>query len=205
MTSAVPESKQRRGARVWQRTYLALELPEHVRLALDRWRRSQIPEASLAMAPSELMHLVVAQLGRREPDEVASAIATLRRLDVSAPRFTFDPVPDRLPRRGGAGAITLLTGRGSAVSDLQREFTAGIAGRGVPLIARRLGRPHLTLARESSSPEASDPMSFVPLPEELCRPILGVRACLYGVQIKPGGLEYTQLAQVELSERAAVR
>ena len=185
------------------RAFVAVEIPEDVRAALDAVQerlRQQLVRARWVRSGS--MHLTLKFLGDIPAAQVAGVADALRvaarghaALRLSAAGIGAFPGLRR-PRILWAG----FSGETEPLADLQRSVEEGLAALGFPREERPF-RAHLTLGR------FSEPVAPGPLGEALkafATASFGEFAVqelvLFQSELKPSGAVYTALARVKLDE-----
>jgi 2'-5' RNA ligase len=190
------------------RLFVALDLPNSVRSALDAWGREALADPALRPVPAENLHVTLAFLGYRPEKEIERIAAALAESSGPAPFVELlDPVAR--PPRGRARLFAL-----PVLSPGTETLQAGLRER---LVAERLYEPekrpfwpHLTVARVRGEGRGSKRPMEVPnppreLPQGLKEACYGVRMTLYRSVLQPSGARYVPLAQIELPGGAAVR
>lgn len=183
--------------------FVALDLPEALRVGIVVWGRRELSDPALRPVPRESLHVTLAFLGYLPEREIGRLGKIVEGLESPAPSIVLrDPVAKpshRWPRlfalpADSPGAVALQ-------GELERK-----------LVAKRLYKPekrpfwsHVTVARVKSEGGGSKRPRQVHeqparLPRKLLRPTRCVRVTLYRSEIQPQGARYTPLAQVELSE-----
>ena len=125
------------------RTFVAIDLPEPVREALEAVQDA-LPRGIGSPSDPDRFHLTLAFLGERPEAEVEAAheaLLTLRHPPVALRLGTLGTFP-------GEGGLALWAGVPDAVAlrSLQSRVLSRLAGAGIALGRRRF-RPHVTLAR----------------------------------------------------------
>lgn len=183
------------------RLFVALDLPDEVRVAVVAWGRRELDDPALRVVPPESLHVTLAFLGYRPEKEICRLGEIVAGLTSPAPEIQLgDPVAKpggRLPR------LFALPVDSPGTLALQGELEE-------KLVAERLyepeGRPfwpHVTVARvrpEGRVSKRPRELARRPggLPKDLLQPTRAVRARLYRSELKPSGAEYRPLAQVKL-------
>ena len=133
------------------RTFVALELPDHVRQAVAVLPRRFGSPSGLAWARADQAHLTLAFLGELDDAALARVRRRAREVAASAAPFTADlRGAGAFPQPRRARVLWLGWGEGSgAVEALQARLANGLREDGIDLEARRF-HPHVTLARARS-------------------------------------------------------
>jgi 2'-5' RNA ligase len=197
--SATPPGRRGRGraGSPRARLFVALDLPEPVRAAIERWRgRTLAGRDELRPASTATLHVTLCFLGwRAEKDvpriaEVTSAACgglTPARLVAR----TLEPVPPRRPR---LFALDLEDVDGSART-LQARVAEALAAARMFEPERRPFWPHVTLARVKRGWRASPLDGVDPPPAE---PFEASEVTLYRSTLRPQGALYEPLARTVL-------
>ncbi|MBS1886895.1 MAG: RNA 2',3'-cyclic phosphodiesterase [Actinobacteria bacterium] len=194
------EGREGKGGR--QRLFVALDLPDAIRDDIAAWGEAELIDPALRAARRESLHVTLAFLGGRGPDEAAAIAALVRGFEApGAPLRLEDPVP--LPRRGRPSALA-LPAPSPATADLHRGLAERLVAAGLYEPEKRDFWPHVTVARvrtEGRGARRPEAVARWPgdLPKALKEPFYGVRVTLYRSELQPGGARYVPLAQVELS------
>ena len=192
------------------RLFVALELPGDVRAGIARWGARELRDPALRRLPEDALHITLVFLGDTPPERIRRIAAVLLRLDGAAPRIELSAQPVALPR-GRRPGLYALEARSERVAEIETGLTEALAEAGLYEPDRRPFFPHVTVARvrrDRGRPRKPLRVEDPPgrLPESLLRPFLAVRVALYLSSFRPGGVQYSPLAQVELpSGEAAVR
>lgn len=184
------------------RLFVALELPEGMRAAIEAWGATALADPALRRVAPESLHITLAFLGYRPEKEIDRIAATVRESSAPAPWIELlDPEPR--PRRGRARLFALpVLSPGAEI--LQAGLQHNLVEAGQHEAEKRGFWPHVTLARvrpESRHGSRRPRVVEKPpgsLPEDLSKPFLGVRMTLYRSELQPQGARYVPLAQVEL-------
>lgn len=189
------------------RLFIALDLPAQVRRGIVRWGDHALADAALRPVDEGALHVTLAFLGGRPEAEVEPLARLLNGLKSPAPRLCL------------TGAVSIGKGRprlfaldaaSPETAALQAELVELGEEAGLIEPEKRPFWPHVTVARVRPERRGSRRPARVAdppggLPEALLEPFRCVRVTLYRSLTSPAGAEYVPLAQVELSERAAVR
>lgn len=128
------------------RLFVAIDIPDSVRAALDAFQRLLRPMAKLNWSPAANMHITTKFIGEWPEDriaEVTQALSTVRvagPLEIRVKGIGWFP-SERRPRVLWAGVDG-----GEPLQTLARATEQAVAALGVPLEERSFS-PHLTLAR----------------------------------------------------------
>jgi 2'-5' RNA ligase len=172
------------------RLFVAAELPGDVVDALVRWR----PRADgLRPLAPEALHVTLAFLGWRDEEEIALLAGLLEGLARPVERLSVADALWLPPRRPRVLAVELGDEDG-ALTELQRDTAAAIAGAIDWQPERRPFLPHVTVARVRSgarAPRLDPPPALGPFPA----PAL----TLFRSHLGPGGSRYEALARAGTS------
>jgi 2'-5' RNA ligase len=130
------------------RLFAAVELPDVVRDALAGFGSAAArDDAALRAAGAQTLHLTLAFLGDRTPEEVAPAAAAVAAVSAGAPRLELGDALWLAPRRPHVLTVAVRDADG-ALAALHAEVVARLAAA-LPAWApeRRPLRPHVTVAR----------------------------------------------------------
>ena len=189
------------------RLFVALDLPDRVRVGLEAWQARALIDPALRPVNPAALHVTLCFLGyhpERAIESVASEVTAVEPRAVEV-RFEADPapVPPKRPR------LFAVEGRSGAASALQAELEER-------LIAARFYKPekrefwtHVTVARVRSERGSrgrggrGKPMRVESppeaLPAELTQPFEAPRLALYRSYLRPSGAEYVRLAELNLT------
>jgi 2'-5' RNA ligase len=185
------------------RLFVALDLPQSMRSAIEAWGDGALGDPALRRLPSSSLHVTLVFLGYRPEKEIGRLSEIVAGLEGPAPSVELrDPVPR--PARGGVRLFALPIHSPDTVS-LQGALEEKLGAEGFYKPEKRPFWPHLTVARVRPESRGSKRPQRVssppgPLPQALLQPARCVRVALYRSELKPQGAEYVPLAQVELSE-----
>ncbi|HEX5761575.1 MAG TPA: RNA 2',3'-cyclic phosphodiesterase [Solirubrobacterales bacterium] len=181
--------------------FVALDLPETVRIGVDAWGTRELTDPALRPVLPQSLHVTLAFLGWRQEKEIARLSEIVAASGAPAPSLAFGQ-PVQRPERGRPRLFALPVASPQAMA-----LQAGVEDM---LVAARLYKPerrpfwpHVTVARVKREERGSKRPARVSKPpgalsEELLRPFDAVRITLYRSELRPWGAQYTPLAQVEL-------
>jgi RNA 2',3'-cyclic 3'-phosphodiesterase len=184
--------------------FVALDLPERVREDIVSWGRIELVDPALRRVGAESLHLTLAFLGSRPPEDVERITEVLEEF-AEIPILTELGSPVGRPERGRPRLIALpaLSGTCYAVERLQADLSELLAMERLYKPEKRPFWPHVTVARV----RAEEGGSRQPHPIEVPTgpgPTAGtglfdaVRISLYRSELQPSGARYVPLAQVQL-------
>lgn len=183
------------------RLFVALDLPDHVRAGIAAWGRENLTDLALRPVAEESLHITLAFLGSRDPEEVESIAEVVRASGGPAPEIVLGQ-PQQRPLRGRAKVYAL-----PVASEGTKALQAGLVSK---LADAQLYEaegppfwPHVTVARvRSERGRKRRPMLVEkppkPIPQELMQACRAVRLSFYRSELQPEGARYVPLAQVEL-------
>jgi 2'-5' RNA ligase len=187
--------------------FVALDLPERVREDIVSWGETELADPALRRVPAASLHLTLAFLGNRPPDDVERIEEMLEEL-VEIPIMTELGDPVGRPERGRPRLIALpaLSTTCYAVESLQAELSELLVMARVLEPEKRPFWPHVTVARVRAEGGGSRQPRRVEVPSgpgPTARTGLfdAVRLSLYRSELQPSGARYVPLAQVELPGR----
>jgi 2'-5' RNA ligase len=188
------------------RAFIALEMPDEIRRALDEISmnlRKELSAARLRWVPVENMHLTLKFIGDIAVDKVPSIIEILK--TQSAPFAPFDLSVDGLgafPNLQRARVIWVGVNAARPLYDFQRDIESSLADLGFTPESRAFS-PHLTLARLRGHARSADldrirgVLAATPKPS----PTKGIadKITLFSSELKPSGSVYNALSRFLLS------
>jgi len=184
-----------RPARV--RLFVALALPEAVRSELASWAAELLHgDDALRPVPAEALHVTLAFLGSRDPDDVEAiaAATTAAACGMVAPLLEpgeLAALPKRRPR-----VIALdLTDRDGRATALQAAVGAALADAASYEPEARRFRPHVTVARVR---KGAHPAPRAPVRAPVS-PFAATEVVLYRSELNPGGARYTPLSTTSVT------
>jgi RNA 2',3'-cyclic 3'-phosphodiesterase len=185
------------------RLFVALDLPETVRSALEAWGAEELRDGALRPVRREALHITLAFLGYRPEREIPRLAELVGSVEAPAPCIELrDPVAKPSPKRPRLFALPVHS---PGTVALQAELGRRLVAERLYEPEKRAFWPHVTVARVRSKGRGSKQIERVAkqpggLSQRLLQAFLGVRITLYRSELQPQGAIYTPLAQVELSE-----
>jgi len=178
------------------RLFVALELPEAARGALERWRGSELSDLpGLRLLASESLHLTLCFIGWRQVaqiDAIARACGVVKRVDAAELRLGRAAwLPSRRPR---VLAVELEDVHGS-LATVQSTLSRALEEGGWYEPERRPFLPHVTVARVSKY--ARPPRRPLPAPPSLA--LRGSCVTLYRSRLGRGGARYEAVEKISLN------
>ena len=183
------------------RMFVALDLPELVREDIAAWGEAELADPALRRVPAESLHVTLAFLGNRPPDDVERIAEAM---EEAADRPVLLELGGPLGRPSGKRprlvALPVLHG---PVPGLQERLSEILCFERLYEPEKRPFWPHLTVARVRAEGRGSRrPMRVEippgPSPTEGLGWFHGVRISLYRSELQPSGARYVPLAQVQL-------
>lgn len=183
------------------RMFVALDLPQIVRESIATWGEAALADPALRRVPSESLHVTLAFLGNRQPDDV-ERIAELMEEVAAIPVLLELGGPVGRPEQGRPSLVALPVLH-RPVEGLQERLSEVLAFERLYEPEKRPFWPHVTVARVRAEGRGSRrPMRVEvpsgPSPTEWVGWFNGVRISLYRSELQPSGARYVPLAQVEL-------
>jgi len=177
------------------RIFVALPLPDDVRMKLDRWLtplRSNSPE--LRWVRTELIHLTIRFLGDVGQDEIAHIDQILSSNRLTGSEFTLDRSGTFTRGREHLPSVYWISGKwSSGLFDIARILSEVKGDRKMPKRTRRFN-PHLTIARQGRYNERVE----IPAPG----PWKGVlnRIVVFNSILSSKGPDYSEIFSYKLEE-----
>ena len=209
----VRTQEQTDGERI--RAFVALQLPPALIDEVVDWQRSALAgRNSLRPVPAESLHLTLAFLGNREPEEMRLVGEMLGELEAPPVGLRLERRAAPFPRR--RPSVLALAVKSPGAIAVRADLVSSLVGRG--LVGEEEGdrtfRPHLSIARMRgrSHPGDRDP-AWAWLRDEpvlskqaAARTFGAVRVALYRSQLRSQGARYDVLAAYDLPpERGELR
>lgn len=183
------------------RLFVALDLPDAVRAGIAAWGRAALTDPALRPVAEESLHVTLAFLGSRDPDQVEPIAAAVRASGAAAPEIVLGQ-PEQRPLRGRAKVYALPVASEGAKA-LQAGLVSKLVSAGLYEPEERPFWPHVTVARvRSERGRKRAPMRVEKppksAPQELLQACFCRRMTFYRSELQPEGARYVPLAQVEL-------
>lgn len=184
------------------RLFVALELPDEVRVGIVRWQRAELePIPVIRPVPEQNLHVTLAFLAYRPEREIPRIARILDGIDVPAPELRFEPDP--APRPTGRPRLFALEAESPGTIALQQEISDALASAGLYEPEKRDFWPHVTvgrvrLERRGSKKPAKVDVRPRALPRALTEPFFCRRIRLYRSNLRPQGAEYVPLSSTDL-------
>lgn len=182
-----------------KRIFIALDLAPETREVIQAWQAGQTAHERLRQVRPDALHMTLAFLGDRAPDQVAAAaevVDSLRWDPMPGGVLLPDPVP--APRR--KPRLLALEVDAPALKPLQEHLVGALSGRGLTMGERRAFWPHITVFRLRRGRPGERPPRLEPLPDGAEHAFGAVRVALYCSELRPEGSKYTLLAANQLPD-----
>jgi len=175
------------------RTFLAIDLPEPVRQALQHAR----PQRAVGVRPvrENQLHLTLHFLGEVHNDQLPVLLDAMKAIQFAAFELTIAGI-GRFPPRGQATVVWAGLTTSDALQSLHQQIGTALLNAGFR-VERRRYRPHVTLARltPETPPEVVD--RFLIAQAGLALPDVPVNQfTVYESRKTPNGSEHVSLARV---------
>ena len=177
------------------RLFVALDLPDAARAALATFRAAAADPVVWRPVPDEALHLTLAFLGHRPPEDADRVAEILSAAPDAAPRLTLGRSL-ALPRRRPRVLTAAIVDHDGTLAELQAWVSRELAAAGLYEPEARAFRPHATVAR--LRPDARAGREPVPPPAPVT--FYGAALTLYESRLRRGGARYEPLARVALRE-----
>lgn len=189
------------------RLFVALDLPDRTRDALEAWQARELTDPALRPVRPEALHVTLCFLSYHPEgaiESIASEVAAIEPRPVEI-RLEADPVavPPKRPRLFAVG------GDSPATSELQAELSDRLEAARFYRPEKREFWTHVTVARVRSERGSrarggrGRPMRVQsapgPLLAALTEPFRAPRVALYRSLLRPSGAEYVRLAELNLT------
>lgn len=183
------------------RLFVALDLPDAVRLGIASWARKALVDPALRPVRPESLHVTLAFLGWLPEKEISRLSQIVEASGGKAPSIRLSG-PVQRPERGRP-RLFALAAESPGMLALQASLEEELVAARLYEPEKRPFWPHVTVARvrrEERRSKRPAPVSKLPgaLPKGLLQPFRGIRLTLYRSELQPQGAHYTPLAQVEL-------
>lgn len=178
------------------RLFVALELPEPVRLALGQWRSDRLGavDPGLRMTRLDDLHVTLCFLGSRPIDEIGAVAASCGVVSGCArPVLTVGGPAWLPPRRPRVLAVDLDDQQGT-LGRLQAELASALMRGGLYEPERRPFRAHVTVARVAARAR----VAAVELPPPAPLSFVGASVVLMRSRLGRDGARYEALTAIAL-------
>lgn len=183
------------------RLFVALDLPRPVRDGIGDWGSGELGDPALRPVAAENLHVTLAFLGSRPPQQVERIAPLLDQAAGPAPLIELLGPAPRPPR--GRPRLFALPALSPGAEQMQARLSELLAAERLYEPEKRPFWPHVTVARVRAEGRGSRRPRAVErppkdLPPGLSEAFYGVRMTLYRSVFQPLGARYVPLAQVEL-------
>jgi 2'-5' RNA ligase len=205
---SVPDVAKERLKSPRVRLFVALDLPDDVRLGIDAWQARECTDEALRPAAPRALHVTLCFLGYH-PEKAVEKIAALV-TGVKPRRVPMRLEPEPVPIKGRRPGLFALDAPSETAVELQAELESTLVQHRYYKPEKRPFWSHVTVARVRSErvkgsggkrrrgrPRIVERWPG-PLPEVLERPFDAVRVALYRSNLRPQGAIYERLAALEL-------
>jgi RNA 2',3'-cyclic 3'-phosphodiesterase len=184
------------------RLFVALDLPQDVRVGLVDWQRTALADPALRIVKPEALHITLVFLGYQAEKDVKAIAKAAFDVDVEAPAVELAAEPMGIPRGKRPRLIALAANSDGTVA-LQRQVEERLVEGGFYEPEKRAFWPHLTVARVRPEAPGSRKPALVttqphPLPEHMFRFFRPTRLVLFKSHLRRTGAEYEPMAELEL-------
>ncbi len=191
------------------RLFVALDLPDSVRLGLVAWQREALGDPALRMIAPEALHMTLCFLAYQPEKDIERIAQVVRGIDAHPVTIRFEAEPIAAPR--SRPRLFALEAPGDQAVALQAELSDRLGSGRFYKPEKRPFWPHVTVARvrgEKRTPSerrghrrgrpahvAQPPTA---LPSELLEPFSATQVTLYRSHLRPAGADYVPLAALDL-------
>jgi 2'-5' RNA ligase len=184
------------------RLFVALDLPQDVRVGLVDWQRTALADPALRVVKPDALHITLVFLGYQAEKDVKTIAKAAFDVDAEAPAVELAAEPVGIPR-GKRPRLIALAANSDGTIDLQRQVEERLVEGGFYEPEKRAFWPHLTVARVKPEAPGSRKPALVttqphPLPEHMFRFFRPTRLVLFKSHLRRSGAEYEAMAELEL-------
>jgi RNA 2',3'-cyclic 3'-phosphodiesterase len=184
------------------RLFVALDLPQDVRVGLVDWQRTALADPALRVVKPDALHITLVFLGYQAEKDVKTIAKAAFEVDAEAPAVELAAEPVGIPR-GKRPRLIALAANSDGTIDLQRLVEERLVEGGFYEPEKRAFWPHLTVARvKPEAPGSRKPALITtqphPLPEHMFRFFRPTRLVLFKSHLRRTGAEYEAMAELEL-------
>ena len=170
------------------RLFVALLLPDAAVSDLFEWQQRELVSANVRIVPPENLHVTVAFIGGRPPEELESISAAVRVAAGTSSKPLLAPVRYRETRSVG---MIVLSDEGGRATGLATRVFDGLERAGVYGRERREWLPHVTVARFRERPRLD------PTPPPL-GPVVSSEMAVMISRLRPSGAQYEVVESIPL-------
>jgi 2'-5' RNA ligase len=184
------------------RLFVAIDLPQDVRVGLVDWQRTALADPALRIVKPEALHITLVFLGYQAEKDVKKIAKAAFGVDVGAPAVELAAEPVGIPRGKRPRLIALAANSDETVT-LQGQIEERLVAGGFYEPEKRAFWPHLTMARVKPEAPGSRKPALIrtqphPLPEHMFRFFRPTRLVLFKSHLRRTGAEYEAMAELEL-------
>jgi 2'-5' RNA ligase len=184
------------------RLFVAIDLPQDVRVGLVDWQRTALADPALRIVKPEALHITLVFLGYQAEKDVKKIAKAAFGVDVGAPAVELAAEPVGIPRGKRPRLIALAANSDETVT-LQGQIEERLVAGGFYEPEKRAFWPHLTVARVKPEAPGSRKPALIrtqphPLPEHMFRFFRPARLVLFKSHLRRTGAEYEAMAELEL-------
>jgi RNA 2',3'-cyclic 3'-phosphodiesterase len=184
------------------RLFIALDLPQDVRVGLLDWQRTALADPALRVVGPGALHMTLVFLGYHAEKEIKAIAKAAFDIDVEAPAVELAREPVGVPG-GKRPRLIALGAHSDETVALQKQIEERLVEAGFYKPEKRPFWPHLTVARvKPEAPRSRKPALIRtephPLPEHMFRFFRPTRLVLFQSHLRRSGAEYEAMAELEL-------
>jgi 2'-5' RNA ligase len=184
------------------RLFVAIDLPQDVRVGLVDWQRTALADPALRIVKPEALHITLVFLGYQAEKDVKKIAKAAFGVDVAAPAVELAAEPVGIPR-GKRPRLIALAANSDETAALQGQIEERLVAGGFYEPEKRAFWPHLTVARVKPEAPGSRKPALIrtqphPLPEHMFRFFRPTRLVLFKSHLRRTGAEYEAMAELEL-------
>jgi 2'-5' RNA ligase len=184
------------------RLFVALDLPDDVRVGIVDWQKSALADPALRLVRPEALHMTLVFLGYQAEKDARAIAKAAFDVDLAAPAVELLTEPVGVPR-GKRPRLVALAANSEDTVALQARVEERLVEEGFHEPEKRPFWPHLTVARvRAEAPRSRKPALLTtdpqPLPEHMFRFFRPTRLVLFKSHLRRTGAEYESLAELEL-------
>jgi 2'-5' RNA ligase len=184
------------------RLFVAIDLPQDVRVGLVDWQRTALADPALRIVKPEALHITLVFLGYQAEKDVKKIAKAAFGVDVAAPAVELAAEPVGIPRGKRPRLIALAANSDETVA-LQGQIEERLVAGGFYEPEKRAFWPHLTVARVKPEAPGSRKPALIrtqphALPEHMFRFFRPTRLVLFKSHLRRTGAEYEAMAELEL-------
>jgi 2'-5' RNA ligase len=184
------------------RLFVAIDLPQDVRVGLVDWQRTALADPALRIVKPEALHITLVFLGYQAEKDVKKIAKAAFGVDVAAPAVELAAEPVGIPR-GKRPRLIALAANSDETAALQGQIEERLVAGGFYEPEKRAFWPHLTVARVKPEAPGSRKPALIrtqphALPEHMFRFFRPTRLVLFKSHLRRTGAEYEAMAELEL-------